>query len=571
MVEYKPTSFAHAVLTQGKILGPQETPQQMFERVVGALFAVEKVWDTDPLTTARNQELFSDLMADRAISPGTPTLTNAGRLEYADSALSSCVVIPVNLAKKDDNAADVIKSYYRQNMGSGFDLTPYENPVDILTWLNDLSASETASGQYDRYIGNMGNLSVYHPKIREFILAKRERSLPHFNISVDVDEQFMDAASQNSAYKLSDGSEINAAELLWQMADSAHLNGDPGIIFLDRMNRDNPISHWSPYTSTPPCSEMGLAAGETCQFGYINLAKFVNSNGMDWEKLAAATRVMTRALDNAIEISCGGYPNPESLRLANLKRKIGIGVCGLADMLLASDLQYDSEEGRQFARNVLSFINWSSKDASVALAEERGSCGAMSFSIGNKYLEDNFLEDKYGEGTEVVSGDMWKDLAQRIRDAGMLRNLITTSLPPTGRASILMGAVSAIEPIFGVSTWNGDTRTCIRGFLERHSGDRAGELLAQATRIGSFQGLDLEKKGCLKTATEISPMDHMRMVAALVGKTGVYDEAASKTINLPSTATVDEVLEIFHATHRLGLKNISIYRDGTHAGQPQKL
>lgn len=571
MVEYQSTPYALSVLQQGKILAPQETPQQMFERVVGALFAVEKVWDTDPSTTAKNQTLFSELMAEHAISPGTPTLTNAGRSEYSNSALSSCVVIPVNLAKKDHEVADVIKSYYRQNMGSGFDLTPYENPVEILIWLNDLSTTETASGQYDRYIGNMGNLSVSHPKIREFISAKRENSLPHFNISVDVDELFMDSASQGSPYKLADGSEIDAAELLFQMADSAHHNGDPGIIFLDRMNRDNPISHWSPYTSTPPCSEMGLASGETCQFGYINLAKFVTPEGINWEKLTAATRVMTRALDNAIEISCGGYPNSESLRLANLKRKIGIGVCGLADMLLASDLRYDSEEGRQFARNVLSFINWHSKVESVSLAEERGSCGAMSFSIGNKYLEDSFLEDKYGEGTEVVSGDMWKELAQRIRDTGMLRNLLTTSLPPTGRASILMGAVSSIEPIFGVSTWNGDTRTCIRSFLRRHAGDKADELLAQATDLGSFQGLDIENIECLKTATEISALDHMRMVGALVGKTGVYDEAASKTINLPTTATVNEVLDIFHMTHQLGLKNISIYRDGTQASQPQKL
>lgn len=569
MNEYQPTPYALSVLQKGRILAPEETPQQMFDRVVTSLFAVESAWDTDPIATARNQQLFAGLMAEQAISPGTPTLTNAGRVEYSESALSSCVVIPVDLLQKDE-AAIKIRSYYKQNMGSGFDLTPYEDPVGILTWLNDFSATETATGAYDRYIGNMGNLAVFHPKVREFIGIKRELPLPHFNISVDVNEEFMDAAKQGRPYRLADGTEIDASELLWQMAESAHNNGDPGIIYLDRMNRDNPIAELSPYTSTPPCSEMGLASGETCQFGYINLAKFVSPEGMNWEKLIDATTVMTRALDNAIEISCGGYPDPESLRLANLKRKIGIGVCGLADMLLACDLPYDSEKARQLARNVLSVINYNSKLASVELAEERGSCQAMDLIIGNKYF-NGFLEGKYGEGTEMVSGEMWRELAQRIRDTRMLRNILTTSLPPTGRASILMGAVSGIEPIFGVSTWNGDTRTCIRKFLERHADDRTEELLAQASTDGSFQRVDLEGRECLKTATEISPLDHMRMVGALVGKGGVYDEAASKTINLPRDATPKDVLDIFLFAHDLGLKNISVYRDGTHLNQPQKL
>lgn len=569
MNEYQPTPYALSVLQRGRILGPQETPQQMFDRVVTTLFAVESVWDTNPAATAKNQQLFAELMADRAISPGTPTLTNAGRPEYSESALSSCVVIPVDLRQKDE-AAIKIRSYYKQNMGSGFDFTPYEDPIGMLTWLNDFSATETATGGYDRYIGNMGNLAVFHPQIREFIKSKRERSLPHFNISVDVNEEFMDAANQGKPYRLADGTEIDASELLWQMAECAHNNGDPGIIYLDRMNRDNPIAEFSPYTSTPPCSEMGLASGETCQFGYINLAKFVTPEGVNWDKLTDATMVMTRTLDNAIQISCGGYPDPESLRLANLKRKIGIGVCGLADIFLAYDLPYDSEEARQFARNVLSVINYNSKLASVALAEERGSCDAMNLSIGNKYF-NGFLESKYGEGTEMVSGEMWRELAQRIRDTRMLRNILTTSLPPTGRASILMGAVSAIEPIFGVSTWNGDTRTCIRKFLERHANGRDEELLAQAIAEGSFQRVDLEGRKCLKTATEISPLDHMRMVGALVGKNGVYDEAASKTINLPRNATPNDVLDIFLFAHKLGLKNISVYRDGTHANQPQKL
>lgn len=569
MNEYRSTPYALSVLQEGRILGPKETPQQMFDRVVTSIFKIESVWDTDPSETAENQELFASLMANKAISPGTPTLTNAGRPEYSQSALSSCVVIPVDLRDKDE-AAIKIRSYYRQNMGSGFDLTPYEDPVEVLTWLNELSAAESATGLYDRYIGNMANLAVFHPRIRDFIQAKKDKTIPHFNISVDVTEGFMDAASQKKPYVLADGQEINAEQLLWEIAECAHRNGDPGIIYLDRMNRDNPIAALSPYVSTPPCSEMGLAPGETCQFGYINLSKFATPGGMDLDGLVKATTVMTRALDDAIEVSRGGYPTPESLRIANLKRKIGIGVCGLADTLLAYDMQYDSESARQFARNILALINYTSKLSSVELAEKRGSCSAMDALVGNRYY-DGFLEGKYAGGTDLVSGEMWINLAQRIKKTRMLRNILTTSLPPTGRASILMGAVSSIEPIFGVSTWNGDTRTCIKKFLGRHAQGKDDEILSRAMTEGTFQNIDLDGKGCLKTATEISPFDHIRMVGALVGKNGVYDEAASKTVNLPKGATPRDVFEIFLFAHESGLKNISVYRDGSHQNQPQKL
>ena len=364
MKEYSLSSQANDVLIRSKITEPNETPQTMYEGVVNTIFAVESVWGINPAETAHSRDDFGQLMAERAVSFGTPTLTNAGRPEYVNAALSSCVVIPVDLRDKSD-AAEIIRSYYRQNMGSGFDFSPYDDPVALLEWLNNLSVEETATGQYDRYIGNMGTLHVSHPKIIEFIQAKKEKDLRHFNISVDVNEDFMEAAIKGDPFQLADGTRIDAQDLLWSMAQSAVRNGDPGIIYLDRMNRDNPVEAMSPYVSTPPCSEMGLASGETCQFGYINLAKFTSPNGIDWEKLASATVLMTRGLDNAIEVSCGGYPGSESLRLANLKRKIGIGICGIADALITCGIPYDSDTARTLARDMLSYINLVSKKASV--------------------------------------------------------------------------------------------------------------------------------------------------------------------------------------------------------------
>ena len=517
MIEYAPSKTAETVLRNGKILALGETPQQMLTRVSDTLFAVEKQWSTPGDTDTCKQQFIAGFI-QKKFSPGTPTLTNAGRYEHV--ALSSCVVIPVNLRDKETAQAK-IRSYYRQNMGSGFDFTPYDDPVALLVWLNEFAAQETATGNYDRYIGNMGSLHVTHPKIKEFIRAKHDRRLIHFNISVDVSEEFMRAANENAQFKLADGSYCNARSLLMEMAECAWYNGDPGIIYLERMNQNNPVAALSSYTSTPPCSEMGLAPGETCQFGYINLAQFVTPTGVNYGDLVQAAEIMTRVLDNAIAVSSDGFPDPESLRLANLKRKIGIGVCGLANVLTYYNLPYASDEARTLARDMLSLINYTSKTPSVKLAETRGSCGAMANRVDNKYYQ-GFLTDKFHTDTNTVSVKQWQSLDDYIARSGRLRNVTTTALPPTGRASLLMDVTSSIEPHF-------------------------------------FE------------ATRINPLDHLKMVAALCGKNGVYDEAASKTINLHHETTPIDVYMTFMVAYYLGLNNISVYRDGSHENQQMKL
>lgn len=577
---YNPSERAWNVVVKGKIVSSEENPQQFLDRVVNALFSPEDKFGTKPEEKRKMAEEFASYIIERYVMPGTPVLTNAGRRE---SALSSCVVIPVDLRERK-SAAAIIKSYYQQNMGSGFDFTPYENPVELLKWINDLSAQETATGGYDRYIGNMGSLHVSHPQIEKFISAKRDDdTIKHFNISVDVTEDFMGRAERGENFLLTDGSSINTATLLHRMAENAWQKGDPGLIFLERMNKDNPVSNISKYVTTPPCSEMGLAEGETCQFGYINLAKFilVKNDGevdIDYTKLSSVTRLLTRVLDNAVEYSTLYYPTQLSTNIALLKRKIGIGVCGLADMLIACGLPYDSSEARTLGRDVLSFINYTSKVSSVDLASDRGSCLVMLNTLQNDYVSGRFLEDKYAASpTRSVSEQDWQELADTIRSTGKLRNILTTSLPPTGRASILLGSTSAIEPIFTIFEENGNIKTVIIDFLFRTLGSNSELLtrvLSEARKAENFQNIEVlspEIRNVFKTAKEILPDDHLKMVAALAGMHGVIDEAASKTVNLPVAATIKDVENIFVLAHRLGLKNISVYRDGTKQNQPEKL
>lgn len=577
---YNPSERAWEVTVRGKIAAFGENPQQFLNRAIDALFSPEDKFGTKPEEKRKMAENFASYMVEGYVMPGTPTLTNAGRHE---SALSSCVVIPVDLRERE-SAAIRIKSYYKQNMGSGFDFTSYENPIGLLKWINGLSVQETATGDYDRYIGNMGSLHVSHPQIENFIRAKKDDdTIKHFNISVDVTEDFMGKAERRENFLLTDGSSINAATLLHGMAENAWQNGDPGLIFLERMNKDNPVSNISKYVTTPPCSEMGLAEGEACQFGYINLAKFtsVQRDGqirIDYSKLNSVTSLLTRVLDNAIEYSIPRYPTEVSASIVKLKRRIGIGVCGLADMLITCGLSYDSSEARALSRDVLSFINYTSKVSSVNLASNRGSCLVMLNTLQNDYMSGRFLEDKYATSpTRSVSEQDWRKLADIIRSTGKLRNILTTSLPPTGRASLLLGVTPAIEPIFTIFDENGNIKTAITNFLSRTLGSNSRLLkrvLNEARKTGSFQDIKVlssEMKNVLKTAKEILPVGHLNMVSALAGMHGVIDETASKTVNLATTATVKDVEDIFILAHRLGLKNISVYRDGSRQNQPEKL
>src|SRR2546421_1967406 len=510
--DFTPSKRALDVLILGNIISAEEKPQDLLERVITTIFSVEKDFGTQPREIETMAEAFAGYMVEGYVMPGSPALTNTA---CHDKALSSCVVIPVDLRELNADTEERICSYYRQNMGSGYQFTYYHDPIALLTWINDLSTKETSTGNYERYIGNMGLLHVSHPRIKEFIEAKRYKEMRYFNISIDVTEDFMRRAESGKTFILADGTEINSSDLLQQMVENAWHNGDPGLIFLERMNDDNPVEEMSKYVSTPPCAEMGLAEGETSQFGYINLHMFVRNQGttvgIDYDKLKCITELLTRALDNAIEYSLPRYPVSVSADIARMKRKMGIGVCGLADMLIALKLPYDSQEARDLARDVLSFINYVSKCTSVALAEQRGSCLAMNFPLVNKYINGRLLEEKYMEHpTRTVSSRDWEKLASTIRTTRKLRNLTTTALAPTGRASILLDVTSSIEPLFSIFGSDGHLHKIVSDLLYQELGGNE-QILQQVRQEGSsslqsIMILPLPVRDCLKTAKEIAPL-----------------------------------------------------------------
>lgn len=561
--------------TSNRIMAEGETPQELLERVTRTLVGIESVFGTSPDEINQVAADFMQYFVKRDFTPGIPTLTNAGRVGYESSALSSCVVIPVDL--RAQSAADIIRSYYRQNMGSGFNFTKYENPVEMLRWLNKLSATESKMYQYDRRIANMGTLHVAHPKILEFISAKmNDPSLIHFNISIEITDAFMEAVTQQKPFSLADGTVIDARELLQSISQAAWSCGDPGLINLERMNSDNPISEIAAYDCSPPCGEMGLAPGETCQFGYINILHFVEKDGkIKTKELQALVQHAVRILDNAIEYGLANQPSIEGQQMTRLKRKIGISVAGLADTLIKVGLPYDSDQGRLLARNILSFINFQAKLASVQLAFKRGPCEAMKYQLNNRYFSGYIANRFSNMPTHTVTSQQWIELDQRIRETGMLRNILHTALPPGGRASMVLGVSHSIEPIFSASHLGVETYEQVIDLLAQSVSGEADvqELLNLAIEQGTFQNLPISDhaRKLLKTAIEIGPGDHVLMAASLSGMSGIYDESVSKTVNLSNSVSPDDIFNIYILAHELGLKNISVYRDGSLTSQPRKL
>lgn len=413
---FSPSPFASRILEEGKILAPGESPSEMIGRMVTSLIAVERKFGTQEDEIYRLMEDFGYFVDHKHCVMSTPVMTNAGR----DNGfpLSACTVPPLDLRYDLDRAKSMIDELHSEGMGTGFNLDDTDDPASILRYLNRIAVDGANSGREDRPVGNMAILSVSHPEVESFIDTKvgadARNEVWKFNISVNVDDEFMEAAQEDKLYKQRDGKFIRAKDLLGRIADAARQCGDPGLVFLHRLNRDNPTPGVASYTTTAPCGEVGLAPGESCQFGYINLAKFAREESLDidLQELERLTRLMTRVLDNALEISIGLYKVEENQAVMRAKRKIGIGVCGLADLLVKLGLPYASDEGRQLARDVIMFINYISKCESHNLAIGRGSFEAMSLETGNRYLETpGFLEEKYAAtDTRWVTGKMWLEL-----------------------------------------------------------------------------------------------------------------------------------------------------------------
>ena len=514
--------------------------------------------------------------ADRGdIVFSTPILTNAGR--YGDRPLSACIVPPVALNGDRDVLFRTIDTCHRHGMGTGFNLDTADDPVKTLRELNDVAVIGSLSGEEDRPVGNMAILSIGHPKILDFISAKLSADdAPYdwkFNISVNIPGAFMRVLANGGSWRLRDGKTILARRLFTHIAEAAHACGDPGVMFMERFERDNPTPDIGRYDSIAPCAEIGLVPGETCQFGYINLGNFVVrtplGSSIQFDRLAEAVHLMVRALDNALEVSIERYGLGASRAVMGAKRKIGVGVCGLADLLALMELPYDSDQAVVMAKEVLSFVNYESKIASIRLAAERGSFTGMHSQTCRYLSNPSIVEERYAQhSTSSVSGQTWASLGQRIRDERQLRNCATTALPPTGRSAPIVGASTGIEPFFNLSGAGKAYGELRRQLAVTKCASTIVEQIAQRGSVSGIGEVADEIRRVFRTAKEISPMAHVRMAAA--AQTFV-DEAVSKTINLAAETSVEGVASVYWSGYKAGLKTVSIYRDGSRKIQPYAL
>ena len=560
-------------MVEGRILAEGELPSQMISRVVEEIASPEKdLGHTPAETQAFADDLLLQLDQKRCIL-STPILTNAGR--YPDRPLSACTIPPVDLQGDFTQVRKLVDTFHQHGMGTGFNLSEVEDPVSVLKYLNQVAVEGAASGREDRPVGNMGVLSVYHPKVLEFIEVKSgdnrdERWI--FNTSIDVSEEFMRAVITDQSYQLDNGIMVSARKIFENICTSAFDCGDPGLVSIDRMNLDNPVPFLGQYVATAPCAEVGLVPGESCQFGYINLAAFYENGEIDLPQLRYSTEVMVRALDNALELSIPRYAHQQNSSMMSAKRKIGVGVCGLADLLVKMDLPYSSPEARTLALDLVTFINYYSKVASSDLARTRGSFTAMHTVLGNRYYESpGFIENKYGDlETQFITKSDWKLLGETIRQTGLLRNVSTIALPPTGRSGLLIDASTGVEPHFSLVQPSGSLyESFVRTLREYdlHQEDIVEHVLNTGS-VHDMKSIPEHVKALYQTALDISPHDHVLMVASL--QRGV-DEAISKTINLAANSTPEDVKDIYLQAYRLGLKGIAIFRADSRSYQPRTL
>ena len=552
------TVLSHRYYLKDQENVPIEDSSAMFRRVAKAIAAVEDQYYTLPVEKELLENEFYNMMANLEFMPNSPTLMNAGTEQ---GTLSACFVLPLEDSMEGImQAATDAAMVQKFGGGTGFSLSKIRprgtaiksthgiacGPIEVLKTLSRVSSMITQGGKRDG--ANMAVMSVYHPDILDFIDCKSiEGDIHNFNISVGVDTQFMKMVEYDMSYGLIDPhtnhlvTSIPARHVFRKICEGAWKNGEPGMIFLDKVNADNKVmKQYGEMIATNPCGEQPLLPNESCNLGSINVSKFYDEENeeINWNRLTEITRKAVNFLDNVIDANY--YATPAIEEMTKSTRKIGIGIMGFADLLVQLRIPYNSQQARNLGRDIMAHITTVADVASRDLAVMRSPFPAWE-------------ESSYDEITEVY------------------RNACRMTVAPTGTISMISDCSSGIEPNFALA-WEkqnileGKTLVYTNKYFEQEAKDRdfySEELMQYLADGGSLQNRDDvpdDVKALYITAPEISPEDHVKMQAAFQPQ---VDSGISKTINMPNDATVQDVWDTYMLAWKEHCKGITVYRAGS--------